>query len=178
MVHESAGNARTDAPGPQGDGGADGGAGAEPAAAHVGAAREILRSCVWSRSRMLDRLLTRLYDEALGPAGLGANQLTVLAMIASMDGLRGVDVGRYLEMDKSTVSRGLALLKAKGWVEEVRRARGGRALALTPEGERVLSRAMPHWRSAGEQADELLGRTSVDALRTAADAFLARRARG
>ena len=144
----------------------------------VGAAREVLRSCVCSRTRMLDRLLTRLYDDALAPVELRANQLTVLSLIASMEGLRAVDVGRYLEMDKSTVSRGLALLREKGWVEEGGSvARGPKTLALTGEGASLLSRAMPHWRAAGKEAEKLLGETSVAALRSAADEFLARRAR-
>ncbi len=144
----------------------------------VAAAREVLRSCVCSRTRMLDRLLTQLYDDALAPIGLRANQLTVVSLVASMDGLRAVDVSRYLEMDKSTVSRGLALLREKGWLEEGRlAARGPKTLALTREGSSILSRAMPHWRQAGEEAEHLLGETSVETLRCAADAFLIRRAR-
>ncbi len=127
---------------------------------------------------MLDRLLTRLYDDALEPVGLRANQLTMLSLIASMKGLRAVDMGRFLEMDKSTVSRGLRRLRDKGWVaEEEPPGRGRKTLALTPEGASILSRAMPAWRAAGEEAQELLGETSAEALVCAADAYLARRAR-
>jgi len=141
-------------------------------------AREVLRSCVCSRTRMLDRLLTCVYDEALDPIGLRATQLTMLALIGSMDGLRAVDVGHFLEMDKSTVSRGLALLRDRGWVEETDSVeRRGRTLALTAEGAALLSDAMPLWRAAGEEAEKLLGRPGVEALRGTADAFLARRAR-
>ena len=144
----------------------------------VGSAREVLRSCVCSRTRMLDRLLTRLYDDALDPAGLRVNQLTMLSLIASMNGLRAVDIGHFLEMDKSTVSRGLALLRENGWVEGIRLpGRSRRTLALTTEGASMLSRAMPHWREAGEEAEQLLGEASMEGLRCAADAFLARRAR-
>ena len=82
-----------------------------------GAAREILRGCVFSRTRMLDRVLSRIFDNSLAPLRVRASQLTVLALIAAMEGLRAADVARYLEMDKSTVSRSLALLRARGWVE-------------------------------------------------------------
>jgi DNA-binding MarR family transcriptional regulator len=145
----------------------------------VTSAREVLRSCVCSRTRMLDRLLTRLYDDALEAVGLRVNQLTMLSIIASMKGLRAVDVGRFLEMDKSTVSRGLASLRDKGWVESAQS--GGRrrkTLALTSEGASILSRAMPRWREADKQAEDVLGEASVEALRCAADAYLTRRARG
>ena len=73
-----------------------------------GAAREILRGCVFSRTRMLDRALSRIFDNSLAPLRVRASQLTVLALIAAMEGLRAADVARYLEMDKSTVSRSLA----------------------------------------------------------------------
>ena len=55
-------------------------------------AREILRGCVCSRTRMLDRVLSRLFDDALAPLGVRANQLTVLALLGAMGGLRGTDV--------------------------------------------------------------------------------------
>lgn len=145
----------------------------------VASAREVLRSCVCSRTRMLDRVLTRLYDDALEPLGLRVNQLIMLSIIASMEGLRAVDLGRFLEMDKSTVSRGLASLRDKGWVKRAQSSgRGRRTLALTSEGAGVLSRAMPRWRAVDKQAEEVLGEASVEALRCAADAYLTRRARG
>jgi DNA-binding MarR family transcriptional regulator len=126
---------------------------------------------------MLERLLTRLYDDALDPVGIRVNQLTMLSIIASMESLRAVDIGRFLEMDKSTVSRGLASLRTNGWVEDNRAETGNRKkLALTPEGANVLARAVPLWRAAGEAAEELLGKTSAEALRSAADAYLTRRA--
>ena len=126
---------------------------------------------------MLDRVLTRLFDETLAPLGLRANQLTVLSLLASMEGLRAVDVGRFLELDKSTVSRGLALLLNRGWVEERGREFGrGTTLALTEEGRVLLQRALPLWRSAQREALETLGGESVDTLRSAADSFLRLRA--
>ena len=40
-------------------------------------AREILRGCVCSRTRMLDRVLSRVFDDSLAPLGVRASQLTV-----------------------------------------------------------------------------------------------------
>jgi DNA-binding MarR family transcriptional regulator len=143
----------------------------------VSSARDVLRSCLCSRTRMLERVLTRLYDDALDPVGIRVNQLTMLSIIASMASLRAVDIGRFLEIDKSTVSRGLASLKAKGWVMDTRPANGApKRLALTAEGASILARAIPLWTAAGEAAEELLGKTSAEALRCAADAYLTRRA--
>jgi DNA-binding MarR family transcriptional regulator len=141
------------------------------------AAREILRGCVCSRTRMLDRVLSRLFDDSLSPLGVRANQLTVLALLGAMEGLRAADVARYLEMDKSTVSRGLALMRARGWIEEsTGPTRASRCLKVTAEGRRLLHETLPLWRSAVEGAREVLGEESVEALRGAADLFLRLRA--
>ncbi len=141
-------------------------------------AREILRECVCSRTRMLDRVLSRLFDDSLAPLGVRASQLTVLALIGAMEGLRAADVARYLEMDKSTVSRGLVLLRARGWIEEsAGPTKGSRRLDVTAEGRALLHSTLPLWRSAVEGAREALGGESVEALREAADSYLRLRAR-
>ena len=141
------------------------------------AAREILRGCVCSRTRMLDRVLSRLFDNSLAPLGVRSNQLTVLALLGAMEGLRAADVARYLEMDKSTVSRGLALLRRRGWIEEsAGPTRASRTLNVNTEGQNLLRDTLPLWRSAVEGAREALGAESVEALRGAADSFLRLRA--
>ena len=121
------------------DGDVDGALGGE-------AAREILRGCVYSRTRMLDRVLSRLFDDSLAPLGIRASQLTVLALVGAMEGLRAADVAQYLEMD------------------------------VTAKGRALLRETLPLWRSAAERARETLGEESVEALRGAADSFLRLRA--
>ena len=96
----------------------------------------------------------------------------------AMEGLRAADVARYLEMDKSTVSRGLALMRARGWIEEsAGPTRGSRRLDVTAEGRTLLHRTLPLWRSALEGARETLGEETVEALRGAVDSYLRLRAR-
>ena len=127
---------------------------------------------------MLDRVLSRLFDDSLAPLGVRGNQLTVLALLGAMEGLRAADVGRYLEMDKSTVSRGLALLRSRGWVEESGGTlRKSRCLTVTAQGRALLHETLPLWRSAVEGAREILGEESVEALQGAADSFLRLRAK-
>jgi DNA-binding MarR family transcriptional regulator len=140
-------------------------------------AREILRGCVCSRTRMLERVLSRLFDDSLAPLGVRSNQLTVLALLSAMQGLHAADVGRYLEMDKSTVSRGLALLRDRGWIAELGGpTRASRSLVVTAEGRTLLQTTLPLWRSAVDRARDTLGEESVEALRSAADSFLRLRA--
>ncbi len=141
-------------------------------------AREILRGCVCSRTRMLDRVLSRLFDDSLAPLRVRSSQLTVLALLGAMEGLRAADVARFLEMDKSTVSRGLAVMRARGWItESAGPTRGSRRLGVSAEGRTLLRDTLPLWRSAVEGARDALGEESVEALQGAADSYLRLRAR-
>ena len=140
-------------------------------------AREILRTCVCSRTRMLDRILTQVFDDALRGVGIGSTQLTMLALVASLEGLRAVEIGQMLEMEKSTVSRCLAVLRKRGWVHTVERKGGGKGIGVTYQGNKVLKRAGPVWRKAETRARDVLGADTMESLKTAADSYLHLRAK-
>ena len=141
-------------------------------------AREILRTCVCSRTRMLDRILTQVFDDALRGVGIGSTQLTMLSLVASLEGLRAVEIGQMLEMEKSTVSRCLAVLRKRGWVHTVeRKGGGGKGIGVTDQGNKVLKRAGPVWRMAETRARDVLGADTMESLKTAADSYLHLRAR-
>ena len=140
-------------------------------------AREILRTCVCSRTRMLDRILTQVFDDALRGVGIGSTQLTMLALVASLEGLRAVEIGQMLEMEKSTVSRCLAVLRKRGWVHTVERKGGGKGIGVTDQGNKVLKRAGPVWRKAETTARDVLGADTMESLKIAADSFLHLRAK-
>lgn len=143
----------------------------------VDLAREILRTCVCSRTRMLDRILTQVFDDALRNIGIGSSQLTMLALVASLEGLRAVEIGRMLEMEKSTVSRGLSVLRKRGWIHTVERKGGtGQGVGVTDQGNKVLRRAGPVWRAAEDNAKDVLGSDAMDSLKRAADSYLHLRA--
>jgi DNA-binding MarR family transcriptional regulator len=67
-------------------------------------------------------------------------------------------MGRRFDLDKTTLSRNLRLLKQRGWIEfgAGSDARERRA-ALTALGRRRLEAARPAWRSAQEELRAALG---------------------
>ena len=121
---------------------------------------------------MLDRILTQVFDDALRGVGIGSTQLTMLALVASLEGLRAVEIGQMLEMEKSTVSRCLAVLRKRGWVHTVERKGGGKGIGVTDQGNKVLKRAGPVWRNAETRARDVLGADTMESLKTAADSYL------
>ena len=128
------------------------------------AARAIGRQCLAGRVRRLSRVITRIYDEALRPLGLNVSQLSVLVTIAAR-GSTQAQLCRELELEQSSLSRNLALVKRRGWVES-ERGRDARCveLRLTKAGSALLSRALPQWRKAQRNASRVLGRDGAELL--------------
>jgi DNA-binding MarR family transcriptional regulator len=124
--------------------------------------------------RILHRVVTGMYDEALRPLGLRVGQLNILVAIAKMAGdATAARVGTYLAIEKSTVSRDLERMIARRWIETIADGRC-RSLQLSAEGRRLLERAEPAWESAQAQVRKLLGKASVSLLSAAADRARAR----
>jgi DNA-binding MarR family transcriptional regulator len=120
------------------------------AAAHQ-EALEIADACLASRARHLDRLLTRIYDQALRGQGITGAQLGMLVAIQLAGPTTATWVGRRLYLEKSTVSRTLARLVEAGLVE----ADGG--LRVTARGAAVVRACHPLWKKAQREAARALG---------------------
>lgn len=125
------------------------------------AARDIADSCLGLRVRMLNRLVTALFDDALRPLGLTGAQLSILCAFQLSPRRRPVDIGTILKIDKSTLSRNLDRMRRNGWLT---RAATCGELDLTHEGARLIADARPLWATAQAQAQDLLGGTGSGAV--------------
>ena len=125
----------------------------------------IERECIALRVRMLNRIVTNVYDEALRPLGLKASQLNVLVAVAKLGVAQPTRLCDILQLDVSTLSRNLDRMRAKGWVEVVP-GEDSRAqpVRLTAQGWRLLDRALPAWEQAQQQVSRLMGQESVTLL--------------
>lgn len=103
-----------------------------------------------SRIHRLDRLLTRIYDDALRDHGLTGSQLGMLVAIQLSGKTTAVAVGRRLELEKSTVSRNLARLAAAGLVDP------SDGLQITTRGSAAIAACHPAWRQAQRKARRAL----------------------
>ena len=125
----------------------------------------IAGECIAVRLRMLNRVVTNIYDEALRPLGLKVSQMNILVAAAKMDVARPADVCDRLHLDVSTLSRNVERMKARGWLEVVPNDDGrAQPFRLTAEGSRLLQKAAPAWKKAQEKAKELLGEEIVELL--------------
>ncbi len=121
--------------------------------------------------RILSRVITKMYDDALRPLDLKTSQLNILVVIGRRGLARPAEICNRLKMDFSTVSRNVDRIRARGWVEVVDDAEDGRAhqFRLSAKGRRLLDKARPAWEEAQQKVRKLLGRTGVTALVEAAE---------
>ena len=125
----------------------------------------IARNCIAVRLRLLNRVITNLYDDALRPLGLKVSQVNILVVTAKLGLAQPAKVCDILHLDTSTLSRNVERMRSKGWLEVVpgEDART-QPFRLTAQGRRLLERAAPAWERSQQQAAELLGEDGVALL--------------
>src|SRR5438552_2655741 len=125
----------------------------------------IARTCIAVRLRLVNRVITNFYDDALRPLGLKVSQLNILVVTAKLGLARPAQVCDILQLDASTLSRNLERMRAQGWLEVVPEddARA-QPFRLTPQGKRLIEKATPAWEEAQRQAKELLGDEGITLL--------------
>jgi DNA-binding MarR family transcriptional regulator len=125
----------------------------------------ISSSCIAVRLRLLNRVVTNLYDDALRPLGLKVSQLNILVAAAKLGLARPAVVCDILQLDTSTLSRNVERMRAKRWLEVVPDVDArAQPFRLTAKGKRLLERAAPAWEKAQHQAKELLGDDGIALL--------------
>src|SRR5271169_3072363 len=129
----------------------------------------ISKTCIAVRLRLLNRVVTNLYDDALRPLGLKVSQLNILVVTAKLGLAQPAKVCDILQLDTSTLSRNVDRMRAKSWLEVVpgEDART-QPFRLTAQGKRLIEKAVPAWEEAQRQSKELLGDEGITLLDKAA----------
>ena len=125
----------------------------------------IATSCIAGRLRLLNRVVTSLYDDALRPFGVKLSQGSVLAVTAKLGVARPAEVCSFLEMDTSTLSRTVERMVENGWLEILPDEDGrSHPFRLTDQGRRLMEKAIPAWEKAQTEAKKLLGEEGLRLL--------------
>ena len=136
----------------------------------------IAKTCIAVRVRILNRVMTNLYDGALRPLGLKVSQMNILVVVAKIGLARPGRICELLHLDASTLSRNVERMIGYGWLEIVREEDArAQPIRVTAKGLRLIERATPAWEQAQRRAKHLLGADGVAALDRAAGSLQARR---
>ena len=129
---------------------------------------KVASECVAVRLRMLNRVITNIYDDALRSLDLKVSQMNILVAAAKMGTARPIEVCEHLHLDVSTLSRNVERMKARGWLEVVPDEDGrAQPFRLTPQGRKLLETAVPAWSEAQQQVKKVLGDGVVEQLNQA-----------
>jgi DNA-binding MarR family transcriptional regulator len=120
--------------------------------------QELLARCACFDLRKATRAVSRLYDDCLRPLGLNITQYSLLRVIESEPQISVSTLGRYMVMDRTSVTRALAPLER----DRLIRSRVGsdkrkRIVSLTKKGTKLIADAKSHWDEAQKTFLDLIG---------------------
>jgi DNA-binding MarR family transcriptional regulator len=130
-------------------------------------AEEVRGACLGTRVARLHRVVARVYEQALQTAGLSLPQMEILTVLIGATGpVRPAALAASLMLERSTVSRNLALMQKRGWVTVTETSLAGRAMSVTVTGTGVaaFTGASTAWRSAQTSAEAMLGPAAASTL--------------
>ena len=121
--------------------------------------------CMLLNTRMAARAITRRADGRLRPFGITGTQLSILGSLRNHPGRSVTEMADAIAMDRTTLSRNLALLERNGLVTASPASRGnGRIGAVTEAGDKVIDAALPEWRKGQAELRGLLSNPDFDTM--------------
>ena len=125
------------------------------------------RQCAFANARLMGRVVTGLYDEALKAVDLRASQLALMWAIVACEPVEMSRLGEVTATDQTTLSRTVDKLRQSGLVDvETGEDRRVRFLRLSEHGRRQFARAMPHWERAQREIDRWLSLAALQEFGT------------
>ena len=131
-------------------------------------ADETAETCNCTALRQTTRHVTRLYDDAMAPAGIGVNQYSILVRLDRFGPLAIQPLADMLVMDRSTLGHLVRPLETRGLVRLAlsEKDRRSRVLTLQPVGKALLEEARPLWAKAQARFETAFGTHVASDLRT------------
>jgi len=123
--------------------------------------------CLCLHVQRAARALARRFDHALRPLGLTNGQFSLMMSFNRPEAPAIGAVASLLAMDRTTLTAALKPLQRRGLIKVTTDYDDHRArlLKLTPQGRKLLARAVPVWRSTHAAVEARLGEGEPDRLR-------------
>ncbi len=129
----------------------------------------IINECIAVRVRLLNRVVTKIFDDSLRPLGVKVSQLNILVAAWKLDVANPQRVCEILHLDPSTLSRNVERMRVSGWLEVVPGDDARQQpFRITTQGKTLLSKAVPAWEKAQARAAKLLGKEVIGSLKKTA----------
>ncbi len=117
-----------------------------------------MQYCVFTTVRKANRVLFRLYQDALSSTGISIVQLSILRALERHGPLPLVRLADDLVMERTSLYRTIAPLVEANMIKVSKVETGRTKIAkLTSGGEKTIERVMPYWAKAQENILNELG---------------------
>jgi len=126
----------------------------------------LLAECACFDLRKAARAVSRMYDDFLRDAGVTVTQFSLLRLIRTEKEISVSTLGRYMVMERTSITRALAPLERDNLIN----SRPGadkriRIVSLTKKGSKLVADAEPGWRRAQQALMEAIGEDRWSAMR-------------
>jgi DNA-binding MarR family transcriptional regulator len=127
---------------------------------------QVRAMCACNQLRRATRGITALYESALAPSRLKATQLPILVGLGSAGDLSVTTLADALALDRTTLTRNLRVLEARGLVRTCESDDDARVrmVSLTLAGSDVLASALTRWEEMQAVVEERFGRERLQSL--------------
>ena len=124
-------------------------------------------ACLCLHVQRAARTLARRFDDAFRPLGLTNGQFSLMMSLNRPQPPDMADVASLLAMNRTTLTAALKPLQRRGLVRITSDPadRRARRMTLTPEGRRLLVRAVPIWKATHAEIEAVLGTGEPERLR-------------
>lgn len=102
------------------------------------------------------------YDRKFAEKNITTKQFSLLINLSRMEEANVAELAEYVNLERSTVTRNLKLLLARGWVCDLAKKNSrGHRYALTTAGEEQLHACLPIWDACQNEIRDFLGEENV-----------------
>src|SRR5215467_5900734 len=128
---------------------------------------EVRDACLCLHVQRAARALARRFDDALRPIGLTNGQFSLMMSLNRPEPPDMGAVASLLGIDRTTLTAALKPLQRRGLLRTAVDLgdRRSRLMTLTPEGRKLLARAVPVWRKTHKAVEALLPDGDPDRFR-------------
>ena len=126
-----------------------------------------INECHCFTVRKAARQISRLYDDHLEPTGLRITQFLILAALRELGSAAINEISERLDIERTAMGKMATVLERDGLLK-IAPAPGDariRLIQLTKKGLQVLEQAVPLWRNAQSEFEDLNGASKVAVVR-------------
>jgi len=122
-------------------------------------------NCTVNLIKKIKRNLTRKSDNLMRKFDISSGQFSLLTALYYNEGLKASQMSIYFEMEKSTMSRELKIMKKKGLIRYNKNSKGrGKEIYLTPLGREIYEKALKEWKKIQKNIINHIGIKNFKAL--------------